>query len=573
MIEPTVAPPRILIVEDEPELNEDTARALSELSYEVVGQALTGQEGIEAARRLRPDLVLMDVRLPGAMDGRDAARLIDRFFGIPIIFVTGISAPQEMRRIMLTAPYGYVLKPFGHRELLAAVELALQRWGSEQLHREREDWFERILERQRNIVAVLDRSGIVDYVNPPVQEVLGWPPEMVIGRDLLELAHAEDHERLGEAIASAFAEPEGLLEVEGRLRTESGEWRRLRFGGHRVERGIGDRRKGNRRTSVRLVVDAREVTEQASGRAGASRAEQEWYPRLFDDIVAGAFRVSELGEIHDANQALARMLGYDSRQALMRQPASRLLPDRRTRARLLAALRRERSLTNVEIRLASRDGDDVFGLLAAHLVRPPGAAEPFVIGTIMDISERKQLEHELEHLAFEDPLTDLVNRRAVGQIADRYLALARRRSSLVGLIYLDLTRFKEINDHLGHAAGDQVLREVARRLKLGARETDVACRLGGDEFLVLLPDISTADDAVEIARRVEIELDSPVPVGVSWIKVCADMGVAVYPNHGLDFEELLRASDHAMYRAKASRRAGVGCQIAVAGHGEAPPVT
>ncbi len=567
------AEPRLLVVEDEPELAEDTVRALADLGYGVVGRAQTGLEGIEFAGRLHPDLVLMDIRLPGAMDGRDAARLIDEMFDIPTVFATGVSAREEILRAMGSTPYGYLLKPYGHRELLAAVELALHLHSAERERREREIWFERILERQRDLVAVVDASGIVDYVSPPVQEVLGRPPEAVVDRDLLEHAHPEDRPRLRAALAQAFAEPGGLLDAEGRFRTEWGAWRHLRLEGRMVDpRGDGRGREREPR-SARLVVEARAIPETSAGRPVSGGAGKEEPLRPIEETVAGTFRTSESGTILAVNPALARMLGYESRHELVGQPSSRFLPDRRTRARLLAALRRGRSLTHVEVRLRTRSGAEVFGLLAVQLVHARGDAERFLVGTVMDITERKRVEHELERLAFEDPLTGLVNRRALSKIADRYLALARRQGSALGLIYLDLARFKQVNDRRGHAAGDEVLREVARRLTVGARDTDVACRLGGDEFVVLLPDLVRAETALEVARRVERELERPIRADAAWLRISGDMGVAVYPDHGLDFEVLLRAADRAMYRAKAGRHGGRTSRIAIAETDGGPPVS
>jgi diguanylate cyclase (GGDEF)-like protein/PAS domain S-box-containing protein len=560
---PAQAPPRILIVEDERELGDAMERTLTDLGYEVVGQARTGQEGVEAASRHHPDVVLMDVRLPGPMDGRHAARIIGELFDIPIVYATGIAARDELRTIMRSAPHGYVLKPFGHSELLAAVELALQRWGSERVHRDREEWFEHILENQGEMVAVLDASGTVDYVSPPVTTVLGCPPEAFIGRALLEEAHPDDREKLREAMARAFAEPGGRLELEGRFRTEAGGWQLLHLAGRRY--GSRGRADGDDRRPVRIVASARAVTgreaAQPGPRAGTDR------PRpLLPDAGAGAFRASEYGEIRDANHALVQMLGYGSRRELLGTSMAGLIPDRRTRARLLSLLRRERTVANVEVRLRSKRGTEVVGLLAAHLTRPGDGSEPFVIGTVMDITERKQLEDNLERMAFEDPLTGLVNRRALADMAARYLALARRRATRLGLVYLDLASFKSINDTFGHAAGDEVLTEVAHRLKSGARESDVLCRIGGDEFVVLLPEVSGLDAVVEVARRMESELDRPVPASSSSARVRAEMGVAVFPDHGSDFTSLLRAADGAMYAAK--RRRGQGSGIAVAGNGD-----
>lgn len=134
---------------------------------------------------------------------------------------------------------------------------------------------------------------------------------------------------------------------------------------------------------------------------------------------------------------------------------------------------------------------------------------------------------------------------------------SERRGTLLGLIYLDLTRFKAINDRYGHAAGDAVLVEAARRLKVAARESDVVGRVGGDEFVILLPDVEDLEAVVTAARRMKTKLEeAPVELEDARTAVRTEVGVSLYPEHGSELDELLRAADQAMYRAKMSNGDG-----------------
>jgi diguanylate cyclase (GGDEF)-like protein len=153
--------------------------------------------------------------------------------------------------------------------------------------------------------------------------------------------------------------------------------------------------------------------------------------------------------------------------------------------------------------------------------------------------------------ACHDELTGLPNRRL---LLDRYhqaAALATRQHRLVALLFLDLDGFKNVNDTHGHAAGDRILQQVAARLLASIRASDTACRYGGDEFVVLLPELDTPRSAVAAARKIRARLSAPYVVGATEITVTASIGTALYPVDGLEYGALMRATDGSMYRAKA----------------------
>lgn len=153
--------------------------------------------------------------------------------------------------------------------------------------------------------------------------------------------------------------------------------------------------------------------------------------------------------------------------------------------------------------------------------------------------------------ACQDELTGLPNRRL---LLDRYhqaVALAARQHRLVALLFLDLNGFKDVNDTHGHATGDRILQQVAERLRASIRASDTACRYGGDEFVVLLPELAGLRSALEAARKIRDRLAAPYTVDGTEITVTASIGTAVYPIDGRDYGELMRAMDASMYRDKA----------------------
>jgi diguanylate cyclase (GGDEF)-like protein/PAS domain S-box-containing protein len=183
-------------------------------------------------------------------------------------------------------------------------------------------------------------------------------------------------------------------------------------------------------------------------------------------------------------------------------------------------------------------------------------------GAIFDITERKEMEAELSHLAFHDPLTGLPNRALLAEHLELALARARRNGTHAAVLFIDLDDFKLINDDFGHAAGDDLLKEVAGRLRQVVRETDTVARQGGDEFLLLAPDMrateeaDVASQAVALAERVRQALTPAVAVSGIDVYVSASIGIVTFPGDAETAEDLLKRADTAMYRAKDAGRDG-----------------
>ena len=166
-----------------------------------------------------------------------------------------------------------------------------------------------------------------------------------------------------------------------------------------------------------------------------------------------------------------------------------------------------------------------------------------------EIALRQRQEH-LQRVATQDPLTGVTNRAPFFRRAEHAIAAARRSGTLIVLLFIDLDRFKDINDRLGHAAGDEVLREVANRLSACLREVDAIARHGGDEFIVLLDGIEKTDQILQVTARMQEELAKPMLVAGRDVRVTSSIGVATYPRDGGDVSTLIRMADVAMYRSK-----------------------
>jgi diguanylate cyclase (GGDEF)-like protein/PAS domain S-box-containing protein len=225
------------------------------------------------------------------------------------------------------------------------------------------------------------------------------------------------------------------------------------------------------------------------------------------------------------------------------------------------ALRGENQL-NIDHRIIKPDSTERYVSIQAEVSRDETGRAVQMAGTVQDITQRKQAEEQIVYLAYHDTLTGLPNRRLFKERLTHTLAHARRHGHPVATLFLDLDRFKRINDTLGHSVGDLLLQEVAKRLVGCVRKsdsvgrpsvedfaTDVA-RLGGDEFTVLLTEIKEIQDAAKVARRILAVLLEPFCLDHQEIFVTASIGITVYPSDGEDAENLLKNAEAAMYHAK-----------------------
>jgi diguanylate cyclase (GGDEF)-like protein len=176
----------------------------------------------------------------------------------------------------------------------------------------------------------------------------------------------------------------------------------------------------------------------------------------------------------------------------------------------------------------------------------------FFVGIVRDVTDRKLIEQQIRHMAHHDYLTGLPNRALFLDQLERAIHLARRNDYRLGVLFLDLDGFKQINDVLGHEAGDMLLKEVSRRLKEIIRSSDTVARMGGDEFTFVLNDIGMDENAANVAQKVIDALSVPVQLADRQCKIGGSIGISFFPDHAEDADTLLRLADEAMYIAKQS---------------------
>jgi diguanylate cyclase (GGDEF)-like protein/PAS domain S-box-containing protein len=183
--------------------------------------------------------------------------------------------------------------------------------------------------------------------------------------------------------------------------------------------------------------------------------------------------------------------------------------------------------------------------------------ETAVLGWFYDITDRKEMEEKVLHLAYHDPLTDLPNRMLFTDRLQQALAIAKRDKAHLALLFIDLDKFKPVNDTLGHNVGDLLLKAVGQRIQNCLRESDTVARMGGDEFVVLLSMIKSERDAWEVAEKIRFSLNQPFELAGHGMSISSSTGIAIYPEHGDEEKQLLKNADDAMYYAKSVGRDNV----------------
>ncbi len=266
-------------------------------------------------------------------------------------------------------------------------------------------------------------------------------------------------------------------------------------------------------------------------------------------------RTTTSGVILYASDASRRLLSLEPSELVGRSMYELIHPDDREETRHLTYLINETSPHTYSYRMLRKDGSSVWFEATSRSVRNPATGEvDEIVSVIRDITQRRIVEEQVEHQAYHDALTGLPNRRLFRDRLTVALAHARRVKSNLAVVFLDLDRFKDVNDSLGHSLGDELLKAVAVRLKTALRQEDSIARMGGDEFTLLLANLKSPDDAAKIAQKILDVVAQPMRIDGNELFITTSVGVAIFPTDGDTAEELLKNSDLAMYRAKESGR-------------------
>lgn len=403
---------------------------------------------------------------------------------------------------------------------------------------------EKLFLASTDIITVLMPDGEW-HASPAGTRILGHPPGYEPEGGLLSLVHPDDLERAFEALAEVVAGTRGTGEpLRVRVRHADGEYLWFACSGTDLS---ADPDVGG------IVIVARDVTGEQRAEAERDDAEAR-YRATFEHSPLGIAIIGIDGAIAEANHALCRMVGraadalVGSEITALVHPADRPLLVARTDPH-----RPEFDAPHAEtMRLVHADGHTVWAHADTSLLRDPAGEPTHWVALLADITDRKRLEARLEHQAFHDSLTGLPNRARLAEILDHAWG-QRRLDAHLALLFVDLDHFKRINDERGHDAGDELLTIVARRLRAVVRGRDGVCRYGGDEFVVVCPDVDEPAQVAVLAERIQATLAQPYLLTSGTAVIGASVGVAVATDQ-VSIADLLRAADRAANRAKCSGR-------------------
>lgn len=304
----------------------------------------------------------------------------------------------------------------------------------------------------------------------------------------------------------------------------------------------------------RMIVWLLDMTQVKKMEMDLMQSERK-FRSIFESSKDAIYIASYDGRFVDVNQAFCEMFG-EKKEEILKKNAKDAYVLESEKIKLKRALKKDGYVKDFEIRLKKVTGEIMDCLLTVTAIRDESGRIIEYQGIVRDITDRKKAEEKIRYMAFHDMLTGLPNRSLFNDRLQMAMSYAKRAGEMVAIMVLDLDRFKEINDTYGHGLGDEVLKEVAKRLKSVVRRTDTIARMGGDEFLGIFTDIKRVEDIKIVAEKILAVFEKNLMVEGKSFSITASMGFSIYPIHGEDTESLLSKADVAMYEVKQKGRRG-----------------
>ena len=421
-------------------------------------------------------------------------------------------------------------------------------------------------------ICVVDADGRYLFVSAAFERIFGYAPEEVIGRPMIELVYPPDRERTLAATAEIMS-GQPKPHFENRYVRKDGQivhimwsarWSEADQARVAVARDITELKRADvLQSALYDISEAANTTEdllalfrRIHGIVGTLLPANNLFVALYDekkDELSFPYYV----DAHDLAPAPRKLdSGTLSAEVIRSGQALLLTPDTDVAlSEHIDTIIGKDSLDWLGVPLNSSKG--IIGALVVQsysgevrYTEQDKSLLQFVSNQIASAIVRKQNEAWLQYIAHHDPLTDLPNRELFHDRLQTALARARRNKERLVVLYIDLDGFKEVNDGHGHAVGDLLLQEVAQRIRRCLRESDTVGRIGGDEFVVLLNNITLPEHGAVVAEKIRAVLDRPFELGGKRLHISSSIGVATYPEHGDDNKQLIRHADEAMYAAK-----------------------
>ncbi|AVM72715.1 EAL domain-containing protein [Magnetospirillum gryphiswaldense] len=531
----------VLVVEDNPGdarlvelyLLEDITSPFRVLKAELLSAAL----GLLDANII--DVVLLDLSLPDSfgMDTLDRLRAAHPL--VPVVVLTGTNDEALALQALRQGAQDYLVKGQGDGNLVRrAIFYAIERSHAASALKRSEGRFRALFANAGLGVVLADAHGRMVEANPAFLSMVGYGEVELRGEKFRDITHPDDiglndtlRAEVLDGSRDGFQLTKRYIAKDGRII-----WAKLTC-------TVMREADGQQPFTVTVVED---ITERKRLEDNMRLA-----ATVFENSGDGLFVTDAENRIIHVNPAFTRITGFTADEVLGRNP--RLLASGRHDhdffIQLWTVLLRDGKWQG-EIWDRRKDGEMFAGWQNIAVVRDTDGKVQNFVAVISDITTRKQVEERLSYAANHDPLTRLPNRTLFQERLTRAIARASRNHNLVALLFIDLDRFKQVNDTMGHLAGDMLLQQVAERLSSCIRQGDTVARLSGDEFTIILEDVQDPRDAAVVGHKVLRLLQEPVALTGGEAHISSSIGVSLYPTDAGDPQTLLKLADAAMYRAK-----------------------
>jgi len=391
------------------------------------------------------------------------------------------------------------------------------------------------------------QNGRFAYVSPLFVKLSGYSEDELIDRETAGFVHDEDRARIRKIAVRRLKNKNGEA-YEYRFVKKNGEVMWI------LEKICSIVYRDEKATLGSFMdITGRKKAEQLREEAAeALRRSEERYRNIIEQMEDGYFETDLAGRIAYVNEAECRNIGYARDEILGRD--YNLFSDEETGGELFRLFsdiyRTGQPVRAYDMKLIKKDGSRSFNEISASLIRNERDEPVGFRGIARDVTERKKQEERIRYLATHDSLTGLPNRIMFSQLLSHAVEAARRYERQIAVFFIDLDRFKIINDSLGHEAGDQLLSGITARFRQTLRSMDVIARLGGDEFVVMIEPVSGEEQAAVVARKLLAVSMEPFTIMGEECRITASIGISIYPGDGEDEQTLIKHADMAMYLAK-----------------------
>jgi diguanylate cyclase (GGDEF)-like protein/PAS domain S-box-containing protein len=550
----------VLLIEDDPDdsrLIEQVFADSREAAFKIERVGLLA-DALERLGRGGVDAILLDLTLP---DGQGVAIIEQIVNAAPDAMVLALGATsdddQAAHQAIAHGAHDYLVKDhFAAYGLSRIQSYLLREKPARAAQKIAETRFQAISDASPLGVCVTDAKGVCLDTNAAYRSVSGLDPGQVLGKHWSSTVHPKDFQRvLNEWTEAIRTKAPFQIEFRYRRKDRCVVW---------VRANTVAMQDGN---DVYGYVQAIEDITEHKIREYVLKAtedalfdEMELVETTLNSIADAVLTVDIHGKVTYMNQAAERMTGW-SRDKALGMPSTDVLRiiDSSTRKTaddpLSRAINEDRTVRLAKgTALLGRHGVELLIEDVSSPIHNAGGQVTGAVVVLQDITETQALSERMTHLAQHDFLTGLPNRLLLTDRLARAVEISRRQGKQVALLYMDVDYFKHINDSLGHVIGDQLLQSVATRLAGCVRGMDTVCRQGGDEFVILLPEIEHPEDVIHIAEKMLAAIAVPHIIDSHVLHVSLSIGISIYPDDGDDVTAIIQNADAAMYHAKANGR-------------------